>query len=451
MVALARAVLDFGGRTVAAHQLARAQSLLLDAIGCAILGSHEPTARAMMAAAETSTGPCVLIGRGDHTTVAAAVLANGAAIRVLDFNDYFIGEANGQPEAGGHPSDNIPVALAVAQARGSTGQQLLASIILGYELYWRLQRLMDRAGKWDGVSASGIVAPAIAGFLIGLDEQRLAHAIALGAARAATPSIIRRGGIAAAKSIANAMVAQSGVQAALLAEAGITGPLNILDDPRGLQELFRSPDLLPLTRPISGNATMAAQVKFFPCVNTAQTAVAAAAEVRKAMKHQINEIRAVEIVMADYPMVKRQQEDAQRRSPSSREAADHSLPFVVAVTLIDGALTLVQFADERWRDPAVKCLMEKISMRRDAEWNQRAPGALPCTLRVIANDAREYRTESIHPPQVTLQSVTAKFHGILADVVPYGVRARIVDAVMELHHSPSTAALDAALTNGEAN
>src|SRR5207248_11780763 len=134
---------------------------------------------------------------------------------------------------------------------------------------------------------------ASAGFLRQVDAPLHAHADALGAARAATPTSVRRGGIEATKSIGNALVAQSGVQAALLAEAGITASLNILDDTRGLPELFRSNDLSPLTQPISGEGIMAAHVKFFPCVNTAQTAVAAAIELHRQLQNQTADIQRI--------------------------------------------------------------------------------------------------------------------------------------------------------------
>ena len=194
---------------------------------------------------------------------------------------------------------------------------------------------------------------------------------------------------------------------------------------------------------------MAAHVKFFPCVNTAQTAVAAATELHTQLQNPTADIQRIEMIMADYPMVKRQQDDEQRRRPHSREAADHSFPFLVAVALIDGALTLDQFANERWKDPAVIALMEKISMRRDRAWFARAPGALPCTLHVTTQNGSEYTAKSVHPPEVAAGNVVAKFHDLLADVASHERRSRIVDAVMELHHSSSTATLDAALSNGE--
>src|SRR6267154_4029647 len=135
-------------------------------------------------------------------------------------------------------------------ARGKSGADIIAAIVAGYDVYARLQRLMDRSGGWDTVTVSGLAAPAIAGRLMNLDETQLAHALALGAARAATPAIVRSGDISAAKSIANALVAQSGVQAALLAERGVTGPLAILDHTRGLGDLFGHRDKFHLSAPI---------------------------------------------------------------------------------------------------------------------------------------------------------------------------------------------------------
>jgi 2-methylcitrate dehydratase len=453
VVTLARAVGAIRTRDIPSAAMRQAQLLLLDTIGCGLAGAHEEVAQAVAEVALATGGKpeCPLIGRAQKTDVLGAVLANGAAIRVLDLNDYLIGQSNGQPETGGHPSDNIPVAVAVGAQRGCTGSDILASIVIGYELYARLQRLMDRNGAWDSVTASGIVAPAMAGRLMNLSEERLAHAIALGAARAATPAIVRSGHISAAKSIANALVAQSGVQAALLAMRGITAPLPILDDKRGLRDLFADADLSLLTAPISAISAIAhAHIKAYPCVNTGQSAVAAALQLHAMLKGDTNNLTRVELVMADYAVTKRHQEDEARLRPHSREAADHSFPFLVAVTLLDGAFGLKQFENERWRDPRVNTLMEKIVMRRDQRWNTRSPGAFPCSLRATASDDREWTAEVPYPPGFSKEGLDEtttieKFHAIAAPVFGHGACDGIVDAVMEFHHSQSTATLDAAI------
>ena len=451
--ALARVVLAVKSEAVSPGAIHQAQLLLLDTIGCGLAGAHEAVARAV---ADVATGDggkheCALIGRAEKSHLLNAVLANGVAIRVLDLNDYLIDESHGQPEAGGHPSDNIPVALAVGAARECSGADVLASIVAGYEIYARLQRLMNRGGAWDGVTVSGLVAPAMAGRLMGLDEERLAHALALGGTRSATPSIVRSGDISSAKSIANALVAQSGVQAALFAERGLTGPLALLDDARGLRALFANADLALLTEPIPAeSAIFRAHVKAYPCINTGQSAVAAALELHAMLKGDTKTLTRIEVAMADYPVVKRQQEDEGRIHPRSREAADHSFPFLVAVTLLDGAFGLAQFEGERWREPRVTSLMAKIVMNRDAAWNARAPGAYPCTIRALREDGREFVAESPYPPGFSqcgldAEHVIEKFHAITTPVLNRAARERIVDAVMEFHHSRSTATLDAAI------
>ena len=119
--------------------------------------------------------------------------------------------------------------------RDSRGRDLLAAIVLAYEIYGRGKALMDADSIWDGITISGVVAPAVAGWLLRLPEDKLAHAIALSAARAATPVAVREGGISAAKNIANALIAQNGMQATLLAQQGVTGPLDLFEAERGLK------------------------------------------------------------------------------------------------------------------------------------------------------------------------------------------------------------------------
>jgi 2-methylcitrate dehydratase len=431
----------------------QAQLLLLDTIGCGIAGAHEEVSEAVaeVALREGSSGPCALIGRTQRASVLDAVLVNGVAVRVLDLNDYIVGQSNGQPEAAGHPSDNIPVALAVGAQRGRSGKEIIEAIITGYELYARIQNLMDRGGTWDGVSASALVAAAIAGQLMELDETRLAHALAIAASRAATPAIVRRGSISATKSISNALVAQAGVQAALLAERGITGPLAILEGPHGLRELFPRGDVASLVEPFpSDGAVMRAHIKAYPCVNTGQSAVAAALKLQSALNGNVDNIARLEIVMADYPSIARQQADAGRTWPTSREAADHSFPFLVAVSLIDGVFGVAQFENERWRDPQVAALMAKTAMSRDAALNPRARGSFPCLLRAHMADESVLAAEVLYPPGFShtgldARAVTEKFHATTASILELDARERIVDAAMQFHHSPSTATLDAAI------
>ena len=225
---------------IPAAAIAQAKLLLLDTIGCGYAAFEEESTEAVLAALKDMGGApqCTVIGSTTKTSAPNAALVNGSLIRILDLNDY-VNTKSGQ--IGGHPSDNIPVALAAGEFAGASGREILAAIVIGYEIYGRLKEAMDRDGDWDGVTVSGFVAPAMAGRLMGLDARQLAQALALSGARAPTPLAVRHGEISAAKSVANALVAQNGVQATILAKHGMTGPLDLFENQHGLQSIF--PDI----------------------------------------------------------------------------------------------------------------------------------------------------------------------------------------------------------------
>ena len=181
---LAQWVLAVRAEDLSQAAVTQAKLLLLDTVGCAVAALDEESARALLAMVETSGGApqCTIIGRTQLTSAASATFANGALVRILDFNDYVNAKAG---DLGGHPSDNIPVALAAGELTAATGIETIAAIVLGYEIFGRCKELMERDSAWDGVTVSGLVAPAMAGRLMRLDRHQLAHAIALSGARAA--------------------------------------------------------------------------------------------------------------------------------------------------------------------------------------------------------------------------------------------------------------------------
>jgi 2-methylcitrate dehydratase len=427
---------------IAPAAIQQAKLLLLDTIGCGLAAWEQHAARAVLEATAAMGGSphCSVIGSAAKTNLPNAVLANGMLIRVLDLNDYVI-EPDGS--IGGHPSDNIPVALAAGECEGRTGRDVLAAIVLGYELFGRCKNMMERRSAWDGASLSGIVAPVMAGWLMRLDRGALAHAIALSLARSATSAVVRSGDMSAAKSLANALVAQNGVQAALLARHGVTGPLAVVDHPRGMKAVFPKLDAAGLISPLQADSyVMKSNVKAYPCVATAQAAVAAALELHRLCGGDACRLDRIRVVMSDGPTVRAHQQDRERADPKSHEAADHSFPFLVAVALVDGHFGLAQFEGERWNDPAVRAVMARMEMTTDAELAQRAPGSYPCLLDATGKDGDTYRVEILFPPGFSRgglepEAIIAKFQGLTADRLPEATRGRIIGAVMTLDDSPS--------------
>jgi 2-methylcitrate dehydratase len=453
---LAAWVLAVPGEAIGQRALDRAKLLILDTLGCGLAAIDDDCARAVLATLDALGGElqCTVIGHPHRMNAPNAVLANGTLVRVLDLNDYVVGAHPQSGARGGHPSDNIPVALAAAELAGASGRGLLGAIVLGYEIYGRGKALMDAGSVWDGVSISGLVAPAIAGRLMELRQDKLAHAIALSAARAPTPAAVREGGISAAKSIANALIAQNGMQAALLAAQGVTGPLDLFEAERGLKPVFAredAADILGAPLPAEG-FIMQTAIKAYPCFAGGQSAVAAGIALHRLVDGDIARLtNGIRVALADLPIVRRQISDPGRIEPRSREAADHSLQFLIAVSLIDGTFGLGQFADERWSDPAVRGLMARLDITTDADLTRRAGDmSYPCALYATGHDGRPYHVEILDPPGFSrdgldAKTVLEKFAGVTEKHLAPAAQNRVIDAVMGLESAKSCDSLMRAL------
>jgi 2-methylcitrate dehydratase len=425
---------DFSQRAIE-----RAKLLLLDTLGCGFAALDDSCARAVLATLDAlgEKPQCTVLGHPHGMGAPSAVLANGTLIRVLDLNDYVVGAHPQSGARGGHPSDNIPVALAAAELAGSPGSDLLAAILLAYEIYGRGKALMDADSIWDGITISGVVAPAIAGWLLRLPEDKIAHAIALSAARAATPVAVREGGISAAKNIANALIAQNGMQATLLARRGVTGPLDLFEAERGLRAVFpRGPAGDIFDAPPDDGFIMRSAIKVFPCFAGGQSAVAAGIALHRLVGGNVDQLKTIRVALADLPIVRRWIADPGRIAPRSREAADHSLHFLIAVALNDGAFGLRQFDNERWIDPKMRALMARLDITTDADLTRRA-AAYPCALHATGHEGRPYDVEVLQPPGFSpngldTQTVLDKFAGVTERHLAPDTRSRIVDAVMAL-------------------
>jgi 2-methylcitrate dehydratase len=436
---------------IADRAVLQAKLLLLDTIGCGMAALGDECAHAVLATVDAIGGApqCTVIGHARKTSLPNAVLANGTLIRVLDLNDFYV-SADG--DLGGHPSDNIPVALAAGEAYQRSGRETIAAIVLGYEIFGRCLRLLEEDSVWDRATISGLVAPAMAGRLMGLDQHRLAQALALGAARAATPTVVRFGNISATKSIANALVAQSGVQAAMLAAQDVTGPLDILEHTHGLRSVFPGTDAQnELTAPFSDDAVMRCHIKAYPCLVTGQPVVAAGLEIHRLIEGRIDRLKQLKLMVSDVPGILRQLHDPGRVNPTSREAADHSFGFLAAVAMIDGRFGLAQFEGARWNDPKVRALMQKIEMIPDPELTRRVPDGCPCAIQAITEDGVQHKVEVLHPPGFShggleTKAVTDKFEAITADHLARGEQRQIVDAIMGLDAASSCDNLITALT-----
>jgi 2-methylcitrate dehydratase len=158
--------------------------------------------------------------------------------------------------------------------------------------------------------------------------------------------------------------------------------------------------------------------------------------------------------MADTPFVRGQVEDNDRRYPTSRETADHSFYYLAAAALMDGEMTQAQFEGERWMQPAMKSLMERMTIRTDASLNKYTPGSFPSVLQLTTMNGESSTVEVFYPKghpknRMTSAEVERKFRGCTRAVLSEAQQTKIISLVHDLEKLTNVAELMNALGMGD--
>jgi 2-methylcitrate dehydratase len=389
---------------------------IIDSLGCALGGyDDEPCriARALATRVKSDTGARIL-GTSHRTLPELATFANGVMARYLDGNDTL-------PGGGGHPSDTIAPMLAVADARGSDGKALITAIVLAYEIYYAFFRgAVVRERGLDHVLYTAVASAVGAGKLLGLDTRQLAQAVSL----AITPNIAlhatRRGDLSMWKGVAAGNAARNGVFAALLAAEGLTGPDNAIEGSHGLRELVGKFELGELTAANGEFKVTQSNLKFFLSEYHSQSPITAALELSGEVKPDDIESITIHTYWFAWHEIGSEPE---KWHPTTRESADHSLPYIIAAVLIDGAFSDAIFSEERIRDPKVHALADKVSVKEDPEFTRRFSAAIPCRLEVRTRQG-EVKTAAVDYPRghyknpMTDEEVETKFRTLAGRVLP---------------------------------
>lgn len=351
---------------------------LIDSVACAF-GALESrpaqVARAIAGTATSSAGASVF-GLAQPTTPEYAAFANTVMIRYLDYNDT---------GNGGHPSDMMSAVLALGEARGAGGSQVIRAVHAAYETYAAVRRgglygnlLRDK--HVDQIYAI-LGAVAGAGVMLELSLEQMGHAIAL----ALTPSIpmrvTRTGLISDWKGCATAHGTMNAVFAARLAGQGLTGPDRPFEGLAGFYEMFGlAPlDLSTLGQPRNGrSALQSTGLKYYPADYNGQGPIALTLALRdEARLDEIDQI-VVSVHWGGWHAIGGGAGDRdQKWDPQTREVADHSMAYLVAAALVDGDLNVDSFNESRLADPALRPLMQKITVRDDPELTREHAGELP--------------------------------------------------------------------------
>jgi len=410
---------------------------VIDSLACAYGAFQaEPCVAARKVASTFSAQKgATLLGTRHRAPPDWAAFANGCLVRYLDFNDTYLSK---EPA---HPSDNIPAALAVAEAAGRTGEDLILAIVLSYEVQCRLCDAASlRARGWDHVTYGAFSTALAAAGLLRLDLLQTRHALQIAGVASAALRQSRVGELSHWKGCAFANAARHGVFSALLASAGITGPAPIFEGDLGFEKLVSGPmktDVAQWGSAREGRDFMIlnTSIKFWPAEYHAQSAIEAAFLLRKwAGNPEHIESILIESHDAAVDIIGSEPE---KWHPRHRETADHSLPYLVAVALADGEVTSKQFTAERLADPKLHQLVQRVRVERNKELSRLYPQAVANIVAVQMSDGRRQTVRLDYPHghrrnPLTDAEVEAKFHSLADSVLGMQGANAVLDCAWKL-------------------
>lgn len=358
---------------------------LMDTLACAAGGFGSPPAQIATQVARSAAGRpgSRVLFDGGESTVDLAAFANGVMVRYLDYND-----AGG----GGHPSDTAAALLALADAQHLCGADLAKGLITAYDVMRAVgSSLAARDHGFDQGIAVGAAVAAAATALLGGDRDAIANALALAIVPYVPLHQTRVGELSMWKGAATSAAARSGLFAAHLAVAGMTGPAEPFEGQDGLFNRVTGPYVPRLPDSLTEDGASAMEqgsFKLRPAEFQSQAVLDVVEDVVAewaATGVDLSDL--VRLDIATYAFAFTEIADASKWRPANRETADHSMPFLVASTLRFGRIDATHFADERIHDPRTLDLMDKIFVTENPEFTA-AHGKLLSSLDFTLADGR---------------------------------------------------------------
>jgi 2-methylcitrate dehydratase len=427
---------------------------VIDSLGCALgAWNEEPCAIARKVASDFSAkAGSTIIGTNHKAPPDWAAFANGCCIRYFDYNDTYLSK---EPA---HPSDNISAALAVAESTGASGAELITAVALAYEVQCRLcDAASIRARGWDHVTYGAFSTALACAHLMRLDAEKTRHAVNIAGVAGAAMRQARVGELSHWKGVAFATAARHGVFSALLARAGMTGPGPIFEGQMGFEKQLGvslgnvgEEFTVPFPKTEHGPAAMIlnTSIKYWPAEYHSQSAIEAALSLRKEIP-DLGRVKAVVIESHD-AAVDIIGSEPEKWKPKTRETADHSLPYITAIALIDGEITSKQFEAKRFKDPEVWKFLENVKVERNAELTALYPGGAANIVHVDLADGKRLTKRVDYPlghakNRLKDSQVEGKFRALVVPVLGEKRANRILDLVWKLDEATNVAELMQAL------
>lgn len=369
-------------RELPRYVLHAAVRCVVDWMAATIPGGAQPPATLLTVALadEAGMGAAALIPSGIKTNVRAAALINGSAAHTIEFDDIY-------RDAIYHPgAPTISAALAIAQERHASGALFLRSVIAGYELSTRIGVVVQPTHYhfWHTTGTVGTFgAAAAAATVLQLGPDACAHALATsGTLASGLQQAFRSDSMS--KPLHAGHAAEIGLLAALAADRGVTGALDILEGARGFgAAMSNNPDFSRMFGDSDAFNIRDTTFKNYSACGHTFAAIDAAQDLRSRYALTPKEIATIQISTYAAAL-----EVAGNPNPITVFESQFSLSYCVSVMLATGSARLAAFTAERLADSSVRALMARAEVSVDPEADAAYPRQRAATVVIHTHDGR---------------------------------------------------------------
>jgi len=423
----------------------QAKRLLLDSVGCALGGYQQHDVRIALEVLDevAGPGPATVIGTGKRVDPVSASLANALMIRCMDYNDIY------WKQDPSHPSDIFPAAMAACERARNDGRELILGLVLGHEFEMRLSEAAVpgiRERGWHHATLTAFVSPFVAGRGLHLSWQQIQHAVGISASRHCTLGAVTAGKLTMMKNTVDPMATQSGMFAALLAEKGYTGPEHVIDGKEGLVYCFGPEWKLNLLTDGLGESWRITQcgMKFFPTEALTHAPISAVLDLLK--QHDLHHDQVAKVQIRSLARAADILSDPSKYDPRTKETADHSLPYVIAVALVHRQVTPAHFELSRIMDSTIRAQLGKVEVVADPQIEKVFPALQRVIVTITASDGRTFTQQLDYPKgdprnPLTDREIEEKFSALAEGVLSAQAQKKLKEAIWNLEKIRSVAKL----------
>lgn len=410
---------------------------VLDSLGCAFGAVEGEPVRIIHAHISEfgSAGKCTLIGGGE-TSPDRAAFYNGALIRYLDYNDSYLAK-----DETCHPSDNLASVLAAAEYAGCSGRDLMTALAVAYQVQCRLSDVAPvRAAGFDHTTQGSFAVAAGVSKALGLDRYKTANALAICGTAFNALRVTRTEKLSHWKGLAYPNTGACCTGIVFLAMRGITGPLQVIEGKKGFMDAISGYFEIDWSQEHLERVNRTILKKYNAEIHS-QTAIETILELRQEYRVSPEEIQHIEVEIFDvaYHIIGGGDE-GEKTVVATKEQADHSLPYILAVALLDGQVMPEQYLPERIQRQDVQRLLRQISIQPNEEYSEQFPDRMPCRITMWLKDGRKLTKETedypgFHTRPMSWETALRKYERLSGPYTTASLRHSVADAVANLEQT----------------